>query len=402
MDESGSRVPADYVSLLAEVTERVRAARYAALRAVNNELVGLYWDIGRLIVERQIDGTHGDAVVERLTRDLQAEFPGIAGFSRRNVFYMREFYLLYRDLPKVQPLVAQIGWTHNLTILQRCKEPLEREFYIRMTRKFGWTKNVLMHQIENQSYRKYLLGQTNFDRTVTPELRAQANLAVRDEYTFDFLELGDEHSERELEKALIARVEDFLRAMGGMFAFLGSQFRLEVDGDEYFIDLLLFHRRLRCLVAVDLKIGKFQPEFVGKMQFLDLLLRGSARVVVCPARSIENMRIHREWRTPISDGRLLILSSFGRSQYRATAALAAQRNALVAALATEVVIPYAAPGGKTESLARRHAGAGKSILTLDSPANANLIAIGASTIEAQHSAHQKASVSRRHPGAPGP
>lgn len=180
---------------------------------------------------------------------------------------MREFYLVYRDLPKVQPLVAQIGWTHNLTILQRCKEPLEREFYIRMTRKFGWTKNVLMHQIENQSYRRYLLGQTNFDRTVTPELRAQAHLAVRNEYTFDFLELGDEHSERELEKALIARVEDFLRAMGGMFAFLGSQFRLEVDGAEYFIDLLLFHRRLRCLVAVDLKIGKFQPEFVGKMQF---------------------------------------------------------------------------------------------------------------------------------------
>ena len=167
----------------------------------------------------------------------------------------------------MQPLVAQIGWTHNLTILQRCKEPLEREFYIRMTRKFGWTKNVLMHQIENQSYRKYLLGQTNFDRTVTPELRAQAHLAVRDEYTFDFLELGDEHGERELEKALIARVEDFLRTMGGMFAFVGSQFRLEVDGDEYFIDLLLFHRRLRCLVAVDLKIGKFRPEFVGKMQF---------------------------------------------------------------------------------------------------------------------------------------
>ena len=267
MSESGSRLPADYMSLLAEVKERVRAARYAALKAVNKELVGLYWDIGRLIVERQIDGTHGDAVVERLTCDLQAEFPGIAGFSRRNVFYMREFYLLYRDLPKVQPLVAQIGWTHNLTILQRCKDPLEREFYIRMTRKFGWTKNVLMHQIENQSYRKYLLGQTNFDRTVTPELRAQAHLAVRDEYTFDFLELGDEHNERELEKALIARVEDFLRALGGMFAFLGSQFRLEVDGDEYFIDLLLFHRRLRCLVAVDLKIGKFQPEFVGKMQF---------------------------------------------------------------------------------------------------------------------------------------
>jgi hypothetical protein len=111
------------------------------------------------------------------------------------------------------------------------------------------------------------MGQTNFDQALTPELRAQAKLAVKDEYTFDFLELGEEHSERELEKALIARIEDFLRAMGGMFAFMGSQYRLEVDGEEYFIDLLLFHRRLKALVAIELKIGKFIPEFVGKMQF---------------------------------------------------------------------------------------------------------------------------------------
>ncbi len=260
-------MPSDYAGLLAEVKERVRAARYAALKAVNKELVGLYWDIGRMIAERQADGAYGDAIVEQLAHDLRVEFPGVSGFSRRNVFYMREFYLLYRDLPKVQPLVAQIGWTHNLLILQRCKDPLEREFYIRMTRKFGWTKNVLIHQIENQSYEKSLLGQTNFDQVLTPKLRAQAELAVRDEYTFDFLELGDEHSERELETALIARVEDFLRAMGGMFAFMGSQFRLEVGDEEFFIDLLLFHRRLRCLVAIELKVGKFRPEFVGKMQF---------------------------------------------------------------------------------------------------------------------------------------
>ena len=144
---------------------------------------------------------------------------------------------------------------------------MEREFYIRMTRKFGWSKNVLIHQIDNQSYEKSLLGQTNFDQTLTPELRAQAKLAVKDEYTFDFLELGEEHSERVLERALIARIEDFLRAMGGMFAFMGSQYRLEVDGKEFFIDLLLFHRRLRCLVAIELKVGEFLPEFVGKMQF---------------------------------------------------------------------------------------------------------------------------------------
>lgn len=180
---------------------------------------------------------------------------------------MREFYLTYKGQPKVQPLVAQIAWTHNLVVLQRCKDNLEREFYIRMTKKFGWSKNVLIHQIENQSYEKALLGQTNFDRALTPKLRAQAKLAVKDEYSFDFLEMGAEHSERELERALIARIEDFLRAMGGLFAFVGSQFRLEVDGKEYFIDLLLYHRRLRCLVAVELKIGEFEPEFVGKMQF---------------------------------------------------------------------------------------------------------------------------------------
>ena len=141
----------DYAHLLAEVKERIRSAQYEALKAVNKELVGLYWDVGRMIVERQRDTEHGTAIVEQLSSDLRTEFPGISGFSRRNVFYMREFYLLYRDDKRVQPLVAQIGWTHNLVIFQRCKDPLEREFYLRMTRKFGWSKNVLIHQIDNQN-----------------------------------------------------------------------------------------------------------------------------------------------------------------------------------------------------------------------------------------------------------
>lgn len=260
-------IPPDYAGLLAEVKERVRAARYAALKAVNKELVSLYWDIGRMIAERQKVEGWGKSVVQQLAADLQAEFPGMMGYSAQNLWYMRQFFLEYHENVKLQPLVGEISWAKNLVIMGRCKDPLEREFYIRMTRKFGWTKNVLIHQIENQSYEKSLLGQTNFDQALTPELRTQAELAVRDEYTFDFLELGDEHSERELETALIARVEDFLRAMGGMFAFMGSQFRLEVGDEEFFIDLLLFHRRLRCLVAIELKVGKFRPEFVGKMQF---------------------------------------------------------------------------------------------------------------------------------------
>jgi predicted nuclease of restriction endonuclease-like (RecB) superfamily len=259
--------PQDYPRLLTEIKERIRSAQYEALKAVNKELVGLYWDIGRMIVERQDVEGWGKAVVEQLAADLRTEFPGVGGFSSSNLWRMKAFFEAYTGLEKLAPLVREIGWSHNLAILERCKDPLEREFYLRMARKFGWSKNVLIHQIDNQSYEKSLLGQTNFDQALTPELRAQAKLAVKDEYTFDFLELGEEHSERELERALIARIEDFLRAMGGMFAFMGSQYRLEVDGKEFFIDLLLFHRRLRCLVAIELKVGEFLPEFVGKMQF---------------------------------------------------------------------------------------------------------------------------------------
>jgi predicted nuclease of restriction endonuclease-like (RecB) superfamily len=257
----------EYPRLLADIKERVRNAQYKALKKANSELVGLYWDIGRIIVEQQEKAGWGKSVVERLSEDIRREFPGANGFSAQNLWYMRQFYQEYRTTPNLQPLVGEIGWAHNLLILARCKDPLEREFYLKMTKKFGWSKNLLIHQIENQSYEKSLLGQTNFNKTIIPELRAQAKLAVTDEYVFDFLELGETHSERELEKALIARIEDFLRAMGGMFAFMGSQYRLEVDGDEYFIDILLFHRKLKALVAIDLKIGKFQPEFVGKMQF---------------------------------------------------------------------------------------------------------------------------------------
>jgi predicted nuclease of restriction endonuclease-like (RecB) superfamily len=286
--------PDNYASLLEEVKERVKSAQYEALRAVNKELVGLYWEIGRLIVEKQKKDSWGKSVVEKLASDLRREFPGLSGFSAPNVWFMRQFYLAYHENEKLQPLVREISWTKNLVVMAKCKDPLEREFYLRMTKKFGWTKNVLIHQIENQSYEKTLLGQTNFERALSPKLRTQAKLAVQDEYTFDFLEMGAEHSERELERSLIARIEDFLRAMGGLFAFVGSQFRLEVDGEEFFIDLLLYHRRLRCLVAIDLKIGKFEPEYVGKMQFylsaLDAQVRESGEnysigIILCKEKN---------------------------------------------------------------------------------------------------------------------
>ncbi len=270
-------LPDNYPGLLLEIKTRIQKAQYEALKAVNKELIALYWDIGRMIVERQKETSWGMAIVEKLAADLQVAFPGMKGFSARSIWKMRDFYRTYHTNEKLPPLVAEIGWTHNLIILEKCKDDLQREFYIRMTRKFGWTKNVLLHQIENQTYEKTLLNQTTFERTVAAETSQEAKLAVKDEYTFDFLALDEEHSERELERGLIGRIEHFLREMGGLFAFVGSQYRLEVGDEEFFIDLLLFHRRLKCLIAVELKVGKFQPEYVGKMQFYLAVLDDKVR-----------------------------------------------------------------------------------------------------------------------------
>ncbi len=267
-----------YTSLLGEIKARIRSAQLTALRSVNRELIELYWDIGRLVVQRQEGETWGRRIVENLAADLRLEFPGVSGFSAANLWRIKNFYEEYRHDEKLAPLVREISWSKNLVIFERCKESAEREFYIRRVAQFGWTKNVLIHQIENQTYRKTLLNQTNFEAALPEELRNQAKLAVKDEYTFDFLELGDEHSERQMEQAILAKVEPFLLEMGGMFSFIGSQFRLAVNDREYFVDLLLFHRRLRALVAVELKIGEFQPEYVGKMQFYLAVLDDSARL----------------------------------------------------------------------------------------------------------------------------
>lgn len=258
---------AGYPEFLAQLKANIRQRQYQALRTVNRELVTLYWEIGQAILQKQTELGWGKAVVETLARDLQFEFAGRNGFSARNLWNMRDFYSSYRAMPKLQPLVAEISWAKNLVILGRCKDPLEREFYLRATARFGWTKAVLQHQIDNQSYAKYLLNQTNFDSALPDEIKAQAALAVKDHYTFDFLELATEHSERQLEKALVVNLRHFLAELGGAFAFIRNQHRLEVGGQEYFIELLLFHRRLRCLVAIELKIGDFQPEHKGKMEF---------------------------------------------------------------------------------------------------------------------------------------
>jgi predicted nuclease of restriction endonuclease-like (RecB) superfamily len=257
----------DYGRFLGVIKKSIRAHQLEAMRAVNRELVALYWEIGKAIQRKQEQLGWGKSVVETLAKDLQAEFPGRNGFSARNLWAMRDLYRTYMAAPKLQPLVAELGWSKNLLIMWRCKDALEREFYLRTAARNGWTKAVLQHQLANKTYEKYLLSQSSFEETLPKDLQDQAILAVKDHYSFEFLELAEQHSERELERALVGSLRSFLTELGGDFAFVGSQYRLEVGGQEYFIDLLLFHRRLRCLVAVELKIGDFKPEHKGKMEF---------------------------------------------------------------------------------------------------------------------------------------
>ena len=288
---------ADYTRVLESLKQRVTQAQYEALKAVNRELIALYWDIGRIIVEKQAQFGWGERIVERLAKDLQVEFEGVAGFSVRNLRYMKSFYLTYRDKPKLQPMVAEIGWTHNIIILDKCEADLEREFYLLTARRMGWSKHTLAREIDNHAYERLLASQTSFDYTLSEEQRARAVLAVKDDYNFDFLGLGSEPSERELEEALVRNITRFLAEMGGergYFAFVGRQFKVEVDEEEFFIDLLFYHRELRCLVAVEMKAGKFKPEYAGKMQFYLAALDDKVRlqgenpsigIIVCRSKS---------------------------------------------------------------------------------------------------------------------
>ncbi|MFN4149675.1 MAG: YhcG family protein [Candidatus Sericytochromatia bacterium] len=266
-EEKDLFVTDDYKNFVIEIKNRIREANYRALKAVNKELINLYWDIGKSIVEKQDEKGWGKSIVENLSKDSQKEFAGVDGYSTSNLWYMRQFYITYKNNEKLQPLVGEIGWTHNIIIMQKCKDDLQKEFYIKSTKKFGWTKNVLMNNIESQSYEKYLLNQTNFDKTVSESIKNQAYLAVKDEYSFEFLGLSEDHSEKELENALINNVRKFLIEMGGYFSFIGNQYRLEVGGEDFYIDLLLYHRKLKCLVVIELKSGKFKPEYTGQMNF---------------------------------------------------------------------------------------------------------------------------------------
>jgi predicted nuclease of restriction endonuclease-like (RecB) superfamily len=256
-----------YDEFLLDLKSRIQSAQIKAAVSINRELITLYWNIGREILHRQTAQGWGAKVIDRLAGDLRAAFPDMKGFSPRNIKYMRAFADAYAEEQFVQQVVAQIPWGHNVRILDQVKDSAEREWYIRETVQNGWSRNVLVLQIESGLYRRKGKAVTNFDRTLPAPQSDLAQQLLKDPYNFDFLTLDTEARERDLERGLLTHIRQFLLELGVGFAFVGSQYHLEVGGDDFYIDLLFYHLRLRCFVVIDLKMRKFMPADAGQMNF---------------------------------------------------------------------------------------------------------------------------------------
>ena len=259
--------PIGYVDWLADLKTRIHAAQQRATQAVNNELVLLYWQIGRDILARQANQGWGARVIDRLAQDLRTAFPTMKGFSPRNLKYMRAFAEAWPDSEFVQQAVALLPWGHNLVLLDRLNTVEERRWYAAKTLEHGWSRNVLNIQIETRLLDRSGTAVNNFAVSLPSPQSDLARESLKDPYRFDFLGLSDEAQEREIENALVRHVTEFLLELGAGFAFVGRQVLLDVGGDEFFIDLLFYHLKLRCYVVIELKGGKFKPEHLGQLGF---------------------------------------------------------------------------------------------------------------------------------------
>jgi predicted nuclease of restriction endonuclease-like (RecB) superfamily len=256
-----------YSHFLHDLKTRIRAAKTRAALAVNCELVLLYWQIGRDILERQEREGWGAKVIERLATDLRHEFPDMKGFSPRNLKYMRKFAEAWPDEQFVQQTAAQIPWFHNCVLLDKVSSKSEREWYIHKAFEHGWSRDILVMQIESCLFQRQGKAVSNFAATLPPAQSDLVQQTLKDPYIFDFLGLGDEAQERDVERALVKQITSFLLELGAGFSFVGRQVHLEVEGEDFFIDLLFYHLKLRCYVVIELKATKFKPEYAGKLNF---------------------------------------------------------------------------------------------------------------------------------------
>ena len=274
------KIDKKYSTWLKELKSKIRSVQIKAAVKINTEMLNFYWELGADIVEKQTAAKWGDGFLGKLSQDLMTEFPDMRGFSLSNLKYIKQWYLFYSThesigqqlvgrLKKanVQQLVAQIPWGHNLVIISKIKDTNEALFYVQKIIQNNWSRAVLTHQIESGLYGRAGKAITNFKATLPLPQSDLARQTLKDPYSFDFLTLREKHDEKELEDALINQIAGFLLEMGSGFSYIGRQYRLEINGDEFFIDLLFYHIRLHCYVVVELKVVKFKPEFAGKLNF---------------------------------------------------------------------------------------------------------------------------------------
>lgn len=251
-----------------ELKQKILLSQQQAIKAVNYELVLLYWDIGNSIILNQKQQGWGAKIVENLSSELKKSFPNMSGFSSRNLKYMRQFADTYQDKTFVQEVLAQLSWYNNLTIMQKIKDESIRNWYIYKNIENGWSQSVLIHQIESNLYERTNNKKlTNFDNTLETSHSEMVQEVLKDPYIFDFLELSEKAKEKDIEAQLVKHITEFLLELGVGFAFVGKQYKIEVANKDYFIDLLFYHLKLRCYFVIELKSVAFKPEFAGKLNF---------------------------------------------------------------------------------------------------------------------------------------
>lgn len=266
----------EYNFTLAELKKEIQECQFRAITSANKELVRLYWVVGKIIIERQENSGWGSKFIDKLTVDLQNEFPGIEGFSRRNVFRMRAFYLAYKLVPpavaqfnEVEHLgvLAQIPWSHNVILMEKLDSFEERIWYANKTLEQGWSRDVLATWIDSKLHKREGKAITNFKVTLPAPQSELAQQTLKDPFLFDFLTLHKDHLEKELEDGLVTHIQKFLLELGQGFSFMGRQYQINVDGDPYYIDLLFYHVKLRCFIVIELKARAFKPEDTGQLNF---------------------------------------------------------------------------------------------------------------------------------------
>jgi predicted nuclease of restriction endonuclease-like (RecB) superfamily len=249
-----------------DIVQLIKQSRSNAIRAVNAELINLYWNIGEYISNKIDRSEWGDSVVTELANYIQLSEPEIKGFSDKNIWRMKQFYEAYKDVPKLSTLLREISWSHNLTIFSRCKTIEEREFYLKIAKKESYSFRELERQISASLFERTMIGNSKLSTTLR-ESKHNITNTFKDDYVFEFLNLSDSHSEKELQRGLVMQMKNFILELGKDFLFIGEQYKLQVGNSDFYIDLLFFHRGLQCLVAFELKADKFKPDHLGQLNF---------------------------------------------------------------------------------------------------------------------------------------